>query len=910
MRRAVRLITGPAGAGPAVALALIAALAAFLATAGPRESTRLQNRALTQTLAASPQFGVFASAESTVFDPRRQLTAGQLAAGERVLGNTLVPPMVSRVASRWAGIVSPQSTVLNPAPSAVLVFPPLIETDYFAPLAGNARLVSGALPRTARTIRRAGKTIVVLQAAVTPAMAARFRVHPGSVLRLSPLPGGADPEVEVTGVVQPVSPGSSFWAFDPPAAAPTITANAYVAAVLIGPGELGAFPQIYPQQQVHATWAVPLDTSGITVPQIPALVRAMTSVAAGPAGNAAQRAAHANLIAPPAVYSAGLSTLSAFGAGQAATGAIDALLADGLFAVAVILLLACALVVTGAQAAEVALIIARGGSTGHAALRVGGRSAVAAGPALAAGVLAGLAVTPGGGSPSRWLILAVAVTTIGAPPLIIAWQHRGGRPQARTGRADLVVPRASRRRLVAEAGALAVIVGAVAALRLRGAQPGPGSDPYVSSAPVLVAVAAGLVAARIYPLPLRLLLRLAAPRRSPVGFLGIARAARSRPAVLLPALALVVALAVIALGGTLRAAVSRGQVAASWQQTGADVVIGAKGAVQDIGPRAQRAIAAVPGVTHTAALYVVAPGDPQAANLLLSQAASMSAGVLIVNPDRYAALAGATPFPAFPARLLARRGIGGAVPILATPRLAAAMRKGAGRLAVASTGLAVRLAGTITSTPGMPGGGQYVVLPSWASAQLRDSTVPNVLLATGSAINIGDLKRTLARVLPFSDLLSRQAVLAAKRRLPSVQGSNTAFGMCVAAALAVSVAAVLLGLLLSGRDRTRVAAWLAALGMTGRQARRLAMLDALPLVLIAVLGAVAAGSVAAQTIAPALNLAAFTGSGTAVPVRLDLVSMTVPAVAAIILVAVITAAQNALTRRRTKTGVLRLDEGR
>src|SRR5215472_14658409 len=77
-------------------------------------------------------------------------------------------------------------------------------------------------------------------------------------------------------------------------------------------------------------------------------------------------------------------------------------------------------------------------------------------------------------------------------------------------------------------------------------------------------------------------------------------------------------------------------------------------------------------------------------------------------------------------------------------------------------------------------------------------------------------------------------------------GLLSAFELCVAAAVAVSTAAVLLGLLLSGRDRTRVAAWLTALGMTSRQARRLAVLDALPLVLIAVVGAVLAGSVLAQ----------------------------------------------------------------
>ena len=88
------------------------------------------------------------------------------------------------------------------------------------------------------------------------------------------------------------------------------------------------------------------------------------------------------------------------------------------------------------------------------------------------------------------------------------------------------------------------------------------------------------------------------------------------------------------------------------------------------------------------------------------------------------------------------------------------------------------------------------------------------------------------------------------------------------------------------------------------------MLDALPLALIAVVGAMLAGAALGPIIAPALNLSAFSGSGAAVPVRPDLAALIVPAAGAVILVSALTAAQSALTRRRTKTGVLRLDEGR
>jgi putative ABC transport system permease protein len=595
---------------------------------------------------------------------------------------------------------------------------------------------------------------------------------------------------------------------------------------------------------------------------------------------------------------------------EQAVGAINALQEYGLFAVALILLLTCALVVADAYEEEISLVLARGGSGAQVMLRTLGRTAVAAGPGLVAGAAAGLAVTPGAGGTDVVLVTAVAVTALAAPTVISAWRHRGSRPVARAGRGDLAIPRRSVRRVVGEATVLIAIAGAVAALRLRGAAATSGPDPYVSSAPVLVAVAAGLIAARVYPLPLRGLAALTAPRRSPVGFLGITRAARARPVALLPALALVVALAVVALGGTLRAAVSRGQVAASWQQTGADAVIRTTGAQQVVPPAAQRAIAAVPGISQSEAVYAVAPGDPLAASLLSTAADSISTGVLVVNPARYAALVAATPFPAFPASLLAHPGPGGTVPVVATPRIAAAIRAGHSLLGFAGSLLTIRLAATTTATPGLPGGGPFVILPSWVTPRLPDGAAPNIDLAMGSQLSAADLARTLRRALPGSVVQFRRTALATETGSPLVHSAGIAFGLGVAASVAVTVAAILLGLLLSGRDRTRAAAWLAALGMTRRQARRLAMLDALPLVLIAVVGAELAGLALGPLIAPALNLSAFTRSGAAVPVRPDVLALIAPAAGAVILVSVITAAQSALTRRRTAAGVLRLDEGR
>ena len=716
--------------------------------------------------------------------------------------------------------------------------------------------------------------------------------------------------LKVTGILRPAHLGSAFWGSAGTIAQPSIEGLSWLGGALLGGSELSVLPVAFPLQTVQVQWGIPVDVSHLTVAGVPAVMNALTATAASNAGPRAEQVSHAPLAEAPSLFPAGLDTLQSFMAEQGSAGAINALLGYGLLAVALILLVTCALVVTDAYEEEISLILARGGSMQQVVLRVLGRTTVAAGPGLVAGIVAGLAVTLGAGGTDVLLMAVVAVTALAGPAAIAAWRHRGSRPVARAGRADLAIPRRSVRRLVAEATVLIAIIGAVAALRVRGAATASGPDPYVSSAPVLVAVAAGLIAARLYPLPLRGLARLTAPRRSAVSFLGITGAARGRPAALLPALALVVALAVIALGGTLRAAVSRGQVAASWQQTGADAVIRTKGSQQVVFPAAQRAIAAVPGVTHSEAVYAVTPGDPLAANLLERSGNAISTGVVVADPARYAALVAATPFAAFPGHLLASTGSAGAVPVIATPKIAAAIRMGNHQLGFAGSLLTIRLAGTTTATPALPGGGPFVILPSWAVPRLKAGAPPNIELVIGPRLSSGDLTKALRRTLPDSEVVFRQAALAAVAGSPLVRSADIAFELGVAAAVAVSIAAILLGLLLSGRDRTRMAAWLTALGLTRRQARRLAMLDALPLALIAVVGAVLAGAALGPIISPALNLSVFTGSTAAVPVRPDVLALVIPAAGVIILVSVITAAQSALTRRRTRTGVLRLDEGR
>jgi putative ABC transport system permease protein len=918
-----RFLAGDPGPGPALALAVIALLGAFVAMAGPRELTTVQNNALRQTLTSAGSFGISAAVDWQLVAGGQPLSAAQVQVMADVMGGYLQPPLVSPAASRWAGLTAPLRSWPSAPPRAVLGEPPVLEMAYRTALASNARLVSGSFPQGATSARMGGQSVIILQAAVTTATATRLGLRTGSLVSLggisSLLPGDPGAVLKVTGVLRPTDPASSFWTQDPSVAAPTVLTigrtTAWAGGVFVGPNELTAVQDVYGGAIISLNWQFPLVTSGLTAAGAPQMLAAMNSLANGNAGQAALQASGPPLLTPPTLAADGAGTLSSFITSEAAVGSTDSLLLVGIIAATAILLLVGGVVVTDAYSTELALARARGGSTRQLALRILGTAAGVAGPALVVGTVAAIAATPDGGNTVSWILIAlVAAATLAAPALLAAWRMRGLRALANAGREDLIIGRGSARRLIAEITALIVVAGAVLALRLRGLGPGAGFDPYLSAAPVLVAAAAGLIAVRVYPVPLRLLARITAAGRGTVGYLGMARSARSRSVPLLPALALVVALTVIALGGLIRAAVSHGQAAASWQQVGADALVEAGGSQTSISPAASRAIAAVPGVRLACAAYVIPPGSALAANQILGAGGATGIGLVIADPAQYAALVADTPWPAFPARLLAapRAGSprGAPVPVIASRAVAAAMRSGTGVLGFDGSELSVRVAATVSSTPALPAGGSFVIIPSWVASRLIGSVAPNTVLISGPATNIRDLRAVAARTAPGSQIISRAAVLQAAAGTPLVHGSDLVFEESAGAAAACAVAAVLLGLLLSGRDRTRLASWLTAMGMTARQGRRLAVLDALPLLLVAILGAEIAGLVLGPLIGPGLVLSAFTGSTAPVPLQPDLVALIAPAVGAVILITVAAIGQSALTRRRTTTGVLRLDEGR
>ena len=146
----------------------------------------------------------------------------------------------------------------------------------------------------------------------------------------------------------------------------------------------------------------------------------------------------------------------------------------------------------------------------------------------------------------------------------------------------------------------------------------------------------------LYPLAIRALLPVWRRRGGVAGYVGLAGAVERRASTALPAFTLVLALTLAAFGGMVNRSIVGGQLAYSWQATGADAVIDTNGATYDITPAVQKSIMAVPGVRHAAAVWTTTWLTPQGQQL----------NVAAVDPAGYAAMTADTPFPRIPVNAL------------------------------------------------------------------------------------------------------------------------------------------------------------------------------------------------------------------------------------------------------------------
>lgn len=449
--------------------------------------------------------------------------------------------------------------------------------------------------------------------------------------------------------------------------------------------------------------------------------------------------------------------------------------------------------------------------------------------------------------------LGLAGITAAGPPLLVVVGGLGllvgaGRADARrplgalvADRGRVVGARSSSRRLVVEALLVGVALVAVVSLRRRGVLPDGEVDPLVVAAPVLAVLAAALLVARVVPLPLRLLDALARRRRGLALQVGVARATRDpRTRAVVPLV--VVGIAVAGFAAAVDASVGAGQRAAGALAAGADVRVQAP--------------------VQSSLSDAFAPGDPGAVvvelgevdGMLVTAGASVDLRVVAVDAAAAARVPGLDLPPL-------EAGTGSA-PVLLSEVVRRAGSPGVGdavRLQVGGARLAGRVVAIDPAVLGLDASeGPFALVDAVALARVTGQR-PGVtarLVATTRPDEVAQAARTAD---PDAEVVVRAEVEAALAAAPLARGVRLGFRTAGAAALLVTLAAVLLQLAAGATVRRREGGVLAAVGAGERQVRVAALAEVLPVALLAALAGAASCLATVWLVAGRLDLAAFSG---------------------------------------------------
>ena len=180
-----------------------------------------------------------------------------------------------------------------------------------------------------------------------------------------------------------------------------------------------------------------------------------------------------------------------------------------------------------------------------------------------------------------------------------------------------------------------------------------------------------------------------------------------------------------------------------------------------------------------------------------------------------------------------------------------------------SSTITIGLAGRIGSVPGATTNA-VVVVPQ---EPLGTSPLgPDLMLVAGPRLDAARLSAVVHRAQPDASVTLRATALTALTTAPVLQAARTALTQGLATAAGFGVLILLLSLLLTAQARELTLASLATMGLRRRQAQLLLAAETLPPVVAAAIGGVACAWLLAALVGPSLNLAAFSGTGSAIVV--------------------------------------------
>ena len=182
----------------------------------------------------------------------------------------------------------------------------------------------------------------------------------------------------------------------------------------------------------------------------------------------------------------------------------------------------------------------------------------------------------------------------------------------------------------------------------------------------------------------------------------------------------------------------------------------------------------------------------------------------------------------------------------------------------------------------------------------------NLMLVAGPRLDGARLTAAVHRVLPDASVTLRATALAALTTAPVLQAARTALTQGLATAASFGVLILLMSLLLTAQTRELTLASLATMGLRRWQAQLLLAAETLPPVVAAAIGGVACAWLLAPLVGPSLNLAAFSGTGSAIVVTPAAFPLAASAAGLVLTALVVLASSAVITYYRGSARALRI----
>ncbi len=390
-----------------------------------------------------------------------------------------------------------------------------------------------------------------------------------------------------------------------------------------------------------------------------------------------------------------------------------------------------------------------------------------------------------------------------------------------------------------------------------------GIDPFLALVPFLAGLAAGILLLRLFPIPVQMAGRIVKRSRGIVVWAGLRRVSHRPSSAQLSMLALLVAVGVAVFSLVVEHSLTVAQSAAVWQTVGADYRIDAPSG--DSLPENWN-LQTISGVKSIALAYY----QPDAS---LNDGGSTDNGTLLaIDAAAYEKVTQGSPAATqFPAALFQQTfgaGIGSQadpLPALISSNWPGNIKPGQSlQVTLASVPYWIRVSAIIAAFPSMSTDTPFVITSRAALQAANPDTgvklpVTRVFVRGTGPDLASRLRQAIQRQAPSAMLTTRAGALANNSRQLLAGRVTTMFGYSVVLVTLFAATAGSVGLMLASAARRRDLSYLRTLGLSGRQAFGVTVVEQLPPVLSAAFVGAGLGLLVARLISPALDLSAFAG---------------------------------------------------